>query len=152
MYSIINRWQKLAGVLVCQGPQPALLPSSRRAVVSYQEFWTVEDLHDGFTVNKEKTGVWVSEEVNNLASNDICFKEQEQNLFHVDNTIQYLVSVGATKPSSDVFQLGIWYSTTFIKDKSSGEDIILHCYLEGYSYEEEKQIWTQMSNPGDPKK
>lgn len=63
----------------------------------------------------------------------------------VDMAVEFLVREGAVHASSSHFHPGVWYSTEYYTiDYATGEDEERNFHLEGFTEDEEQEIWNGM--------
>lgn len=73
--------------------------------------------------------------------------EEEDGIVAVDKAIEFLKNNWADEPSSSYFHQGIWYSTPDPEQNySTGENTYYSYHLEGFTEEEEYEIWKIMTN------
>jgi hypothetical protein len=72
----------------------------------------------------------------------------DEDITAVDKATEFLKRKKyATEPSSNKFYVGLFYSTPDPdKDYSTGEETTYSCFLNGFTPEEEYEIWKLMTN------
>lgn len=106
-------------------------------------FYTVtpESSEDG---DYDNTG-WEDEEGESMLPDEY---DIEENITAVDKAVDFLKNKKYTnEPSSSEFNKGVWYSTTSPDiNYSTGEETYYTCHLNGFTPEEEFEIWKKMTN------
>ena len=85
---------------------------------------------------------WIDEEGADMTPDEY---DREEGLTAVDKAVKHLRNEGATQASSTDFHKGIWYSSMHAEDPRTGEQEEHGFHLDGFSPEEERAIFEQMT-------
>ena len=89
---------------------------------------------------------WENQEGDSVEPDNL---DVEDGLTAVDKAVEYLQDKGATEPSSTFFHPNLWYSTADGEvDYGTGEETHHSYFLNGFTPDEELQVFRQMSPRG----
>jgi hypothetical protein len=96
---------------------------------------------------------WIDEEGVDMTPDEY---DREEGLTAVDKAVKHLRNEGATQASSTSFHKGIWYCSMHEQDFRTGEQEERCFHLDGFSPEEERAIFEQVTarrrfNPRTPR-
>jgi thioredoxin reductase (NADPH) len=87
---------------------------------------------------------WIDEEGTDMEPDE---HDKSDGLTAVSKAVRFLKNEGAIEASSSHFNPGVWYSTEYQTiDYGTGTDEQRSFHLKGFTIEEEKEIWNDMSN------
>lgn len=86
---------------------------------------------------------WIDGEGVDMTPDEV---DREEGLTAVDKAVKFMRNEGAIEPSSTAFHPGVWYSTEFsVIDYGTGEEEERSFHLDGFSPEEEREIYEKMT-------
>jgi len=110
----------------------------KKITTTYQTT-TPESLEDG---DVSDSG-WYDEDGESMMPDEY----DEDGITAVDKAAEFLKDHYADEPSSSSFQSGVWYSATSPDENySTGENTYYSYHLEGFTEEEEYEIWKIITN------
>ena len=103
------------------------------------ETWDEESLEAGDTDDRG----WEDEEGQSMIPDEY---DKEEGITAIDNAVKFLRNKGVIEPSSSHFHPGIWYISQDDVDIRSGDRTQYSFHLDGFTPEEEKEIFNKIRN------
>jgi len=111
--------------------------NDKKITTTYQTT-TPESLEDG---DYAESG-WRDEEGESMLPDEY----DDEDITVIDKAVEFLKNHYAYEPSSSDFHTDIWYSASPDENYVTGENTYYSYHLEGFTEEEEYEIWKIMTN------
>jgi len=117
------------------------IDANNKIITTSYQTTTPESLEDGDYAGQG----WEDEEGESMLPDEY---DIEDGITAIDKAVEYLKNKKyTTEPSSSDFHTGIWYSTPDPDHNySTGENTYYSCHLNGFTPDEEFDIWKKMTN------